>query len=155
MELEKYMRESRQTIKQANKMKNKVQALKLLDKHEDKWEEYKRNILIEILVNKNAELDEVHSELSHCWNTVMGSMTTEELDKYGATLPDEILDSNWTRQQIELIHLIFAAIYPKCENEVECPNSEKSENTFVKCIKKIMLYIFQNGGCFASVKPSS
>ncbi len=82
-------------------------------------------------------------------------MTTEELDKYGDTLPDEILDNDWTRQQKEHIDLIFAEIYPKCENAVECPNSEKPENTFVKCIKKIMLYIFQNGGCFASVKPSS
>ncbi len=155
MDFVKYIRESRQSIKQANKTKNKVQALKILDQHDDKWEEYKRNILIEILVNKNTELDEVHSELSYCWYKIKDSMTIEEQERYGDMLPDEMLDSNWTRQQKERIDLIFAAIYPKCENEVECPNSEKAENTFVKCIKKIMLYIFQNGGCFASVKPSS
>ncbi len=158
MDFAKYLRDSRQIIKQANKTKNKVQALKLLDQHEEKWEEYTAEILTEIIINKNMELDEVHSELSYCWYKIKDSMNIEELDRYGDTLPDEILDNNWTKQQREQIDLIFAAICPKPE---QCYKAEKSENKIVKIIKNTLFYIFQsfvclcNGGKYLSPMPPS
>ncbi len=158
MDFAKYLRDSRQTIKQANKTKNKVQALKLLDQHEEKWEEYTAEILTEIIINKNMELDEVHSELSYCWYKIKESMTIEELERYGDTLPDEILDNNWTKQQREQIDLIFAAICPKPE---QCYKSEKSQNEFIKCIINTFSKIFQsfvflcNGRKYLSPMPPS
>jgi proline dehydrogenase len=110
MDTSKYIQESKQVLNRITNMKDRVKALKTLDNHEDKWRAQKREIFIEILKNKNETVDEIHSELSYQYFKIKEQMTDSEIERYGNSLPDDLLDPDWCKNQREHIERLIASI---------------------------------------------
>ncbi len=74
-------------------MKDKVKALILLDKHQEKWGPYLHDIIKE----------EVYDDLLYISLTFSQSLNHSDSERYGNTLPDEILEPGWCKREVAKI----------------------------------------------------
>jgi hypothetical protein len=90
---EQWIHESKALLNRVTCMKDKVKALILLDKHQKKWEPYLHNIIKE----------ELYDDLLYISLTFSQSLNYSDSERYGNTLPDEILEPGWCKREVAKI----------------------------------------------------
>jgi hypothetical protein len=86
MDLSLYMKESKQLLPRISQMKDKVKALLLILKFNNKWDIYENDILLE--VNKNEELEDIYTEISYQYLKIYYSLSENENKQFTNTFSD-------------------------------------------------------------------
>jgi hypothetical protein len=96
---EQFINDVNHTINRVSNMKDKVKALKILDMFQDKNEQD-----YYMFIFGDNEIWSIYNELIFKWQDIYYSLTEKESNLYGNTLPDEMLDINWSKNTRELFH---------------------------------------------------
>ncbi len=83
MDLSLYIKESKQLLPRISHMKDKVKALLLILKFNNKWDIYQNDILLE--VNKNEELEDIYTEIPYQYLKIYYSLSENENKQFTNT----------------------------------------------------------------------
>lgn len=95
---QEFINNVKNVINRVSNMKDKVKALKTLDNFQDKNE--KDNYLF---IFEDNDLWDIYTDIIIKWQEIKRTLTEKESDRYGNSLPDEMLDINWCKNTREVL----------------------------------------------------